>query len=445
MKLEDSTAYTARCFRGEPASCSCACPFHLDIRSLLEKVGARAGGWRPTRSLPRRHRLSRPSSSALCDQPCREHCQRTVLGDEAIALRDLEAACLRYAKNRKPESYVIPPKEQRVAVVGAGVAGLSCALNLAQKKLPGHRVREGRTAGAAACARIRASPSSTPTSPCSSPPWRRSSALARRSTSLDELADFDAVYVATGAGGDSFGLLESWDRDSVHHFAAQGVPGRQALRRHSHGGHRPGRGGVQDHRGVPRRPARPPVPARRLRQGRAAIATWSTTAPPRRRWSWPPARRLHRGGSPGRGRALPAVRLRRLHGRLRDAEALPQGSPEDRAWRSTPTWASIRRSRPRTVTREVYSCNICGYCKSVCPEGVDMGALLQFSRAARMSAGVASCRAARLLAARDGLRHLGGRVRLGSARASETCEYAFYPGCQLGADSPSTCCARTSS
>ena len=38
---------------------------------------------------------------------------------------------------------------------------------------------------------------------------------------------FDAVYVATGAGGDSFGLLESWDADSVHHLGAQGVHGRQ--------------------------------------------------------------------------------------------------------------------------------------------------------------------------------------------------------------------------
>lgn len=42
----------------------------------------------------------------------------------------------------------------------------------------------------------------------------------------------------------------------------------------------------------------------------------------------------------------------------------------------------------RTLTREVYSCNICGYCKSVCPVNVDIGTLLQFSRAARMSAGI---------------------------------------------------------
>jgi len=32
----------------------------------------------------------------------------------------------------------------------------------------------------------------------------------------------------------------------------------------------------------------------------------------------------------------------------------------------------------RTATREVYSCNICGHCASVCAEDVDTGALMQF-------------------------------------------------------------------
>ena len=89
----------------------------------------------------------------------------------------------------------------------------------------------------------------------------------------------------------------------------------------------------------------------------------------------------------------------------------------------------------RTVTREVYSCNICGYCKSVCPEKVDMGALLQFSRAARMSAGVHPA------ALHDfWLREMDFATSEGSfasaPKGKKTCEYAFYPGCQLGASNP---------
>ena len=74
--------------------------------------------------------------SALCEQPCRGRCQRTVTGDEAIALREIESAVIRHAKNRKPESYFIPPKTKSAAVIGAGTAGLSCALGLAQKRYP---------------------------------------------------------------------------------------------------------------------------------------------------------------------------------------------------------------------------------------------------------------------------------------------------------------------
>jgi NADPH-dependent glutamate synthase beta subunit-like oxidoreductase len=56
------------------------------------------------------------------------------VGDEALAIRDLEAAAVRLTKNRKPDNFVIPPKAEKIAVIGAGPAGLSCALSLAQKR-----------------------------------------------------------------------------------------------------------------------------------------------------------------------------------------------------------------------------------------------------------------------------------------------------------------------
>jgi Fe-S oxidoreductase len=89
----------------------------------------------------------------------------------------------------------------------------------------------------------------------------------------------------------------------------------------------------------------------------------------------------------------------------------------------------------RTITREVYSCNICGYCKSICPEQVDIGALLQLSRAARTSSGKYPA------ALHDfWLREMDFASTEGSfasaPKGKETCEYAFYPGCQLGASDP---------
>ena len=88
-----------------------------------------------------------------------------------------------------------------------------------------------------------------------------------------------------------------------------------------------------------------------------------------------------------------------------------------------------------TITREVYSCNICGYCKSICPESVDMGALIRFSRAARMSAG------AQPAALHDyWMREMSFATSEGSfvsaPKGKTSCTHVFYPGCQLGASNP---------
>ena len=138
-----------------------------------------------------------------------------MVGDEAIALRDMEAAAVRYAKDRKPESYVIPPKTQRVAVVGAGTAGLSCALHLAQKKYPVTVFDKAEGWGGV----LRSHPRFAEFDADIALQFSTVEAEFRFGAevkTLDELADFDAIYVATGAGGDSFGLLEGWEPRPAH-------------------------------------------------------------------------------------------------------------------------------------------------------------------------------------------------------------------------------------
>ena len=173
---EDFTGLTERCFRGEPASCSTACPFHLDVRSFLEK--ASKGKWNSAYKQLRNATVFPVIVAELCEEPCREQCRRTALGDEAIAIRDIEAAVLRNVKEQKPERYVIPPKEQRVAVVGAGwpVWPVRSTWRRSATRSPSSTRSRG---GAAACAPTHDSPPSTPRSPGSSPRWRWSSGSAR--------------------------------------------------------------------------------------------------------------------------------------------------------------------------------------------------------------------------------------------------------------------------
>jgi Fe-S oxidoreductase len=430
MKLEESTAYTAKCFHGDPASCSYACPFHLDIRSFLEKVGK--GRWLAAYKTLRDATVFPAIVSVLCDQPCRAHCQRVQIGDEAIALRDLEAACLRYAKNRKAESYVIPPKDKSIAIIGAGLAGLSCALNLAQKKFPVTVFEKGFGWGGT----LRAHPRFAEFEADLALQFSAVKTEFRYGTeikALDELAEFDAIYIATGAGGDSFGLLQSWGDDLLTTSVPRVFMGGTLC-------------GVTRMEGIAQGTEVSKTIEVFLQTGKAA--------------------RTH-----GRYDRNNCERYLRHDGAVsmpRVEPAAPDGYTEEEAkkeaarcfhcdcdicmaacemlknFRKNPHKIAVEVFNDmgvnspfsvRTGTREVYSCNICGYCKSVCPVKVDMGTLLQFSRTARMSAGIHPA------ALHDfWLREMDFSVSEGAfasaPRGKKTCEVAFYPGCQLGASNP---------
>jgi Fe-S oxidoreductase len=430
MKLEDATRYTAKCFRGEPASCSYACPFHMDVRSLLEKVGK--GRWLAAYKTLRNATVFPAIVSALCDQPCRAHCQRTQIGDEAIALRDLEAACLRYAKNRKAESYVIPPKNHRIAIVGAGTAGLSCALNLAQKKFPVTVFEKDNGWGGA----LRTHPRFAEFDADLALQFSAVKVEFRYGTeikTLDELAEFDCIYIATGAGGDSFGLLQSWDADllttsdlkvfmggalcgvTLMEGIAQGTEVSKTIEVFLQTGKAAHTYGYYDKNNC----------ERYLRHdGAVSVPRVKASAP---------------DGYTEEEAKKEAARCFHC-----DCDICMANCEMLKNFRKDPhkiaveVFSDMGVNAPfsiHTLTREVYSCNICGYCKSVCPVKVDMGALLQFSRTARMNAGVHPS------ALHDfWLREMDfacSEASFASApKGKETCEYAFYPGCQLGASNP---------
>jgi hypothetical protein len=430
MKHEEATAYTAKCFHGEPASCSYACPFHLDIRSFLEKAGK--GRWLAAYKILRDATVFPVIVSALCDQPCQAHCQRKLIGDEAIALCALEAACIRYAKNRKPESYVIPPKDKRIAIVGAGISGLSCALNLAQKKfLVTVFEKENGWGGA-----LRRHPRFAEFDADIALQFSAVTAEFRYGTginALEELAEFDAVYIATGSGGNSFGLLKSWEGDllttsipkafmggalcgaTLMEGMAQGAEASKTIEVFLQTGKASSTYGSHDKKNC----------ERYLRHNDAVSA-------PRVEASTPDGYTEEEAKQEAaRCLQCDCVKCMAACEMLKNYRKSPQKIAVE-------VFNDMGVNSPfsvRTATREVYSCNICGYCKSVCPEKVDMGSLLQFSRAARMSAGVHPA------ALHDfWLREMDFASSEGSfasaPKGKETCKYAFYPGCQLGASNP---------
>jgi hypothetical protein len=433
MKPEEATAYTARCFRGEPASCSFACPFHLDVRSFVEKVGK--GRWGPAYRAYRDAVTFPGVVAALCEQPCSKHCQRTVLGDEPIALRELEAACLRLAKDRKPESFFIPPKEQTVAVIGAGVGGLACALNLAQKKYavtvfdkqPGWGgMLRSHPRFAEFDADIALQFSAVQVE------FR----FGHEVQSLAEVAGFAATYVATGSGGDSFGLLEGWDAWLLT-TAVPGVflggmlGGGDALEAIAQGVEASKIMEVFLQTGKATRS--PSVYEKKENCDRYLTHAGAAQAPL--------VVAASTDGYDAEEAKAEAARCFRC-----DCGSCIAGCEMLKKFRKDPhkiaveVYTDMCVNPPfssRTVTREVYSCNVCGHCRSVCPEDVDIGGLMQFSRAARLAAGVHPA------ALHDfWLREMDFATTEASfasaAPGKETCEYCSSPVANWGRRIPST-------
>jgi NADPH-dependent glutamate synthase beta subunit-like oxidoreductase/coenzyme F420-reducing hydrogenase delta subunit/Pyruvate/2-oxoacid:ferredoxin oxidoreductase delta subunit len=109
--------------------CRAACPVHADVRGYIELIAR--GRYGDALELIR-ERLPFPSvCGRICHHPCEEECRRKEL-DEPAAIRDLKrfVAEYDYPEPLKPK----PPKQTRekVAVVGAGPAGLTAALDLAK-------------------------------------------------------------------------------------------------------------------------------------------------------------------------------------------------------------------------------------------------------------------------------------------------------------------------
>ena len=119
------------------APCMDACPIHLDIPNYVEAI--REGRFLDSLDIIR-EKLPLPGVvGRVCVRPCEEHCRRMNL-DEPISIKFLKrfVADFELSKGKEPQFAIEPsPKTGKVAIVGAGPSGVTCAYHLARK---GHKV-----------------------------------------------------------------------------------------------------------------------------------------------------------------------------------------------------------------------------------------------------------------------------------------------------------------
>ena len=116
--------------KAEKAPCRLACPAGLNVQGYVQMVGQ--GKYEEAlkiimEDLPLPGVLGR-----ICPHGCEDACRRAEV-DEAVAIRDLKRLAADQCDPRDIEIACLPAREERVAIVGSGPAGLSAAYHLARK------------------------------------------------------------------------------------------------------------------------------------------------------------------------------------------------------------------------------------------------------------------------------------------------------------------------
>ena len=229
-----------RCYFCFDAPCMQACPTHIDIPLFIREIQADNPGGAGKTILD--SNIMGGICARVCpvETLCEEACVRNLAEDKPVKIGELQ----RYATDHLMERGEHPfrraaPTGKRIAVVGAGPAGLACAHRLAHARPRRHDLRRA--------ARSRAASTNT-----ASPPTRRSTisrsarstsssrsaasriengkALGRDFSLADLKQDFDAVFLGMGlAGVNALGAEGE---------SARGVGGRRRLDRRAAAGER---------------------------------------------------------------------------------------------------------------------------------------------------------------------------------------------------------------
>lgn len=209
MERKDYETYANGCHKGKKPACSCACPLNIDIPAIMDYM--QKGNFTGAYKQYRNQSMFPGIVSRICDERCGRKCVRWEK-DCGVSIKLLEQACVRLTDNDKPARYNLPKRPKKIAVIGGGLAGLACALKLGTKSYDVTLYEKEAQLGGRLKDML--------------PPEiylaeiekqmqfaRCKIVLEREIKSLDEI-EFDAAFIATGAGGNDFGLSEGMDRQS---------------------------------------------------------------------------------------------------------------------------------------------------------------------------------------------------------------------------------------
>lgn len=119
--------------REERPICQKTCPAQLDVRGYISLISE--GRFEEALALIREETPFAGVLGCVCTHPCEENCNRGQV-DSPLAIRSLKRFIADWERGKREKPRVpakLPTRVERVAIIGAGPAGLTCAYDLAKK------------------------------------------------------------------------------------------------------------------------------------------------------------------------------------------------------------------------------------------------------------------------------------------------------------------------
>ncbi len=424
-----------KCTRDEPVFCTNQCPLSVDVKKLAARIAL--GDFQGAYKYYSSQVIFPEIISRLCDKPCQTVCLRSKI-DEVVAVKKLEQACCDYVDIKEMSNYYISRKNKHIAIIGGGLGGLSCAVKLARKGYAVDLYEEKDGLGGY----LRESENLIPLQIIEKELARIiqeeeiSLHLGVKINTLDEI-EFDALYIATGWGGNGFGLKPGFDpvslgtlrkgafisgsimkrsESSVLIPVREGIRVAQAIENYLKIGTMGGMAGCHE-----------VVPSRLSVDIDGVVFEKQIVAENQESYTVPEAiAEAKRCLQCGCDMCMNSCEM------LSFFEKNPKKIIDD----VEASMNIVKAFTTNIASREINSCNTCGLCKEVCPENIDFEELFMSSR--------------RVL-------HKGGKLPLAfhdfwmrdmefsnseeafmiiNANGGDKSSYLFFPGCQLGGSDP---------
>ena len=207
--------FTQSCVHGAPPPCTHTCPLNMDIKKILKKI--EAGNFTSAYREYRKRSIFPGIVSKICKMPCMKNCP------SAISMILLERTCVEQTSCHNPESYNMPKKNKKIAVIGAGISGLACMYRLAVKSYDVTVFEKKDEIGGNL---LKYMPQNEYLSELQGQLSKTDYSLLTKHEISDpqeiEAYGFDAIYISSGEGGTSFGLLDGYNSQTLE-TAKKGV------------------------------------------------------------------------------------------------------------------------------------------------------------------------------------------------------------------------------